>query len=113
MVAHSRPAWGIPRPYRHHGRVLAITRYRVPEAETAGFVSTAHEVLRALADSPGHLSGRLGRAVDDPELWVMVTDWDGAGFYRRALGAFDVRVVLIPLSALAVDEAGAYEIVET
>jgi hypothetical protein len=112
MVAYSRPAWEHRQAYRHHGRVLAITRYRVPEAETSGFVSTAQEVLRALADSPGHLSGRLGRAVDDPELWAMVTDWDGAGFYRRALGAFAVRVALIPLSTLAIDEPGAYEVIE-
>jgi hypothetical protein len=91
--------------------VLAITRYRVPETDTETFVKTAHEVLRSLAGSPGHRSGRLGRAVDDPELWAMVTDWDGAGYYRRALGAYDVRLALIPLSALAIDEAGAYEIV--
>jgi hypothetical protein len=96
---------------RHHGRVLAITRYRVPDAETDGFVRTAQEVLRALASSPGHRSGRLGRAVDDPELWAMVTDWGGAGYYRRALGAYEVRLSLIPLSRLAIDEVGAYEIV--
>ncbi|GAB2846621.1 hypothetical protein GCM10027176_57880 [Actinoallomurus bryophytorum] len=92
--------------------MLAITRYRVSDGETDDFVRTAQEVLRALEGSPGHLSGRLGRAVDDPELWAMVTDWGGAGFYRRALGAYDVRVALIPLSTLAIDEAGAYEIVE-
>jgi hypothetical protein len=93
--------------------VLAITRYRVPEAQAADFVRTAQEVLRALEGSAGHRAGRLGRAVDDPELWAMVTDWGGAGFYRRALGAYDVRVALIPLSALAIDEAGAYEIVDS
>lgn len=92
--------------------MLAITRYRVPESQTETFVKTAHEVLRCLADSPGHRSGRLGRALDDPELWAMVTDWDGAGYYRRALGAYEVRVALIPLSALAVDEPGAYETVD-
>jgi hypothetical protein len=92
--------------------VLAITRYRVTEPETETFVKTAHEVLRSLAGSPGRRSGRLVRAVDDPELWAMVTDWDGAGFYRRALGAYDVRLALIPLSALAIDEPGAYETVD-
>ncbi len=91
--------------------MLAITRYRVPADETDAFVRTAQELLRTIEDSPGHLSGRLVHAVDDPELWAMVTDWDGAGYYRRALGAYDVRVALIPLSRLAIDEAGAYEIV--
>lgn len=40
-----------------------------------------------------------------------MTEWEGAGFYRRALGAYDVRVRFIPLAAMAVDEPGAYEIV--
>lgn len=92
--------------------MLAITRYRVPESETETFVKTAHEVLRSLAGSPGHRSGGLARSVDEPDLWAMVTYWDGAGYYRRALGAYDVRLALIPLSALAVDEPGAYELVD-
>lgn len=92
--------------------MLAITRYRVPAAETDAFVATAREVLRLLSGSPGHRCGRLGRATDEPELWAMVTDWDGAGYYRRALGAYEVRLALIPLSARAVDEPGAYEIVD-
>lgn len=92
--------------------MLAITRYRVPADETDEFVRTAQEVLRAIEGSPGHRSGRLGRAVDDPELWAMVTEWGGAGYYRRALGAYEVRLALIPLSRLAIDEAGAYEMVE-
>ena len=92
--------------------MLAITRYRVPETETEEFVTTAHRVLAILAGSPGHRSGRLGRATDDPELWAMVTDWDGAGYYRRALGGYEVRLALIPLSARALDEPGAFEIVD-
>ncbi len=92
--------------------MLAITRYRIPEAETEEFVKTAHRMLRLLAGSPGHRSGRLGRATDDPELWAMVTDWDGAGYYRRALSGYEVRLALMPLSARVLDEPGAYEIVE-
>ncbi len=92
--------------------MLAITRYRVPDAESDTFVRTVQEVLRALGGARGHRSGRLARAGDDPELWAMVTEWDGAGYYRRALGAYDVRMALIPLSRLAIDEAGAYEIVD-
>jgi hypothetical protein len=91
--------------------VIAITRYRVPPGEAESFAVRARTVLEALAAAPGHLSGRLGRATDDPDLWALITEWEGAGFYRRALGIFDVRVTLIPLSVLALDEPGAYEIV--
>ena len=91
--------------------MIAITRYRVPPEQAESFAARAGVVIKALATSPGHLSGRLGRAADDPDLWALITEWEGAGFYRRALGAYDVRVTLIPLSALAIDEPGAYEIV--
>lgn len=106
------PSVCAPPRLRHHGPVLAITRYRVPADQTDEFVRTAQEVLRTIEGSPGHRSGRLGHAVDDPGLWAMVTEWGGAGYYRRALGAYEVRLALIPLSRLAIDEAGAYEMVE-
>jgi hypothetical protein len=91
------------------GPVIAITRYRVPADEAEVFAGQARAVLEALSACRGHRSGRLGHAADDPELWVVVTEWDGAGFYRRALG--EVRMLVIPMSARAVDEPGAYEIV--
>jgi hypothetical protein len=91
--------------------VIAITRFRVPIEDSETFTDQVSTVLRALSACPGYRSGRLGRTVDDPTLWALVTDWDGAGFYRRALGADDVRMTFIPLSALAIDEPGAYEIV--
>ncbi|GAA2458613.1 hypothetical protein GCM10010191_93250 [Actinomadura vinacea] len=90
--------------------MIAITRYRVPGQEADGFAERMTAVLDALAASPGYRSGRLGRTVDDPSLWALVTEWDGAGFYRRALGSYEVRLEFIPLAALAVDEPGAYEI---
>lgn len=91
--------------------MIAITRYRVPPEQAESFAARAGAVLETLAAAPGHLSGRLGRAADDPHLWALITEWQGAGFYRRALGTYDVRVAVIPLSALAIDEPGAYEIV--
>ncbi|MGH3391998.1 MAG: antibiotic biosynthesis monooxygenase family protein [Actinomadura sp.] len=93
--------------------MIAITRYRVPIEDSETFTERVDTVLQVLSASPGYLSGRLGRTVDDPTLWALVTEWEGAGFYRRAIGAYDVRVLFIPLSALAIDEPGAYEIVST
>jgi heme oxygenase (mycobilin-producing) len=92
---------------------LAVSRFAVPEEEAAGFAPRAHKALAALAGRPGHVAGRLGRAVDDPERWVMVTEWDGVGAYRRALGAFEVRTALIPLYAHSVDgsDPEAYAVV--
>jgi antibiotic biosynthesis monooxygenase len=93
--------------------VIAITRYRVPIEDSETFAAQVGAVLQALSAAPGYVSGRLGRTVDDPTLWALVTEWEGAGFYRRGIGAYDVRILFIPLSALAIDEPGAYEIVST
>ncbi|MFS2291860.1 MAG: antibiotic biosynthesis monooxygenase [Actinomadura sp.] len=93
--------------------MIAITRYRVPGEDAEDFAERMTAVLTALSESPGFRSGRLARTVDDPGLWALVTEWDGAGHYRRALGAYDVRVRFIPLAAMAVDEPGAYEVVSS
>ncbi|HEX6469953.1 MAG TPA: antibiotic biosynthesis monooxygenase [Streptosporangiaceae bacterium] len=91
--------------------MIAVTRYRVPPDQAESFAVRARAVLAGLSAAPGYLSGRLGRAADDPDLWALITEWQGAGFYRRALGIAEVRLTLIPLSALAIDEPGVYEIV--
>ncbi|MEV5571397.1 antibiotic biosynthesis monooxygenase family protein [Spirillospora sp. NPDC052269] len=89
--------------------MIAITRFRVPAERAEGFTEEMTALLADLAAGPGHRAGRLARTVDDPELWAMITEWDGAGFYRRALGAPAVRMRLIPLATMAIDEPGAYE----
>ncbi|MCW2867614.1 MAG: hypothetical protein JWR20_1802, partial [Marmoricola sp.] len=65
--------------------------------------------LEVLAERAGFEDGRLGRNVDDPGLWTMVTRWRDVGSYRRALSAYDVKVHAVPLLSRALDEPSAYE----
>ena len=51
--------------------------------------------------------GRLARSVDEPNLWALVSEWEGAGFYRRALSA--ARMAMYPLMILMVNEPSAFE----
>lgn len=90
--------------------MLVVTRYRVPEADAAGFLNAAEQVLAVLSQQRGWLSGRIGRATDDPTLWVLATEWADVGSYRRALGAYDVKVTAVPLLATAIDEPTAFEV---
>ena len=89
--------------------VLVVNRFRVPEAEMADFRTALEAALAVLAQQRGYADGRLGRNVDDPTLWVMVTRWDDVGSYRRALSSYDVKVGAVPLLSRAVDEPSAYE----
>ena len=54
----------------------------------------------------------VGRATDDPTLWVLSSEWESVGAYRRALSAYEVRVAAVPLLATAIDEPTAYEVLD-
>ncbi len=90
--------------------MLVVTRFRVTEDEGDRFLADAGRALAALAACRGYRSGRVGRAVEDPQAWVVQTEWDGVGAYRRALSAYDVKVHAAPLLGLALDEVSAYEV---
>jgi len=90
--------------------VLAVTRFRVVGPDAAGFLQRAREALADLAGQPGWRGGSIGRATDDPELWVITSDWADVGSYRRALAAYEVRLRAVPLLALALDEPTAFEV---
>jgi len=91
--------------------VLAVVRFRPPAGEPAGeFAAGVERALTALGHADGYRRGRVARAIDDPDEWMLVTEWDGPGAWRRALGRFDVKLELTPLLAHAVDAPGAFEV---
>jgi Antibiotic biosynthesis monooxygenase len=90
--------------------VLVVTRFRVADEDGERFLADAGRAVAALAACRGYRSGRVGRAVEDPLAWIVQTEWDGVGAYRRALSAYDVKVNAAPLLGLALDEVSAYEV---
>ncbi|MFI7634185.1 antibiotic biosynthesis monooxygenase family protein [Nonomuraea sp. NPDC049400] len=88
-----------------------MIRYTVPESQSQDFVKQGQTILETLAAQPGYRHGRLARSVDEPNLWALVTEWEGAGFYRRALSA--ARMAMYPLMILMVNEPSAFEDVYT
>jgi quinol monooxygenase YgiN len=91
--------------------VLVVIRFRVPAPESEAFRAAVEEAHAALAEQRGYVGGAVGRNVDDPELWLLQTTWEGPGAYRRALSAYDVKVRAWALLGRALDEPGAYETV--
>jgi hypothetical protein len=89
--------------------VLVINRFVVDDARAEAFTGRAHAALAALAACPGYLGGRVARALDEPGHWCLVTEWESVGTYRRALGAYDVKINAMPLLAESLDEPSAYE----
>ncbi len=89
--------------------MLVVNRFRVPDEEGESFRVDLEAALAVLAQQKGYADGQLGRNVDDPTLWVMVTRWQDVGSYRRALSAYDVKLGAVPLLSRALDEPSAYE----
>jgi len=91
--------------------VLVVNRFRVSADEAAELRASLEAALAVLSQQRGYVAGTLGRNVDDPELWVLQTQWEGPGAYRRALSAYDVKVTAWAVLGRAIEEPSAYEIV--
>jgi hypothetical protein len=89
--------------------VLVVTRYRVPLEEGPEFHQLARAALEVLTARPGCLGGRVGRAIDEPELWLLATSWQTVGTYRRALSSPEVKMRAVPLMYRCIDEPTAFE----
>ncbi|MET8138737.1 antibiotic biosynthesis monooxygenase family protein [Sphaerisporangium sp. NPDC005288] len=89
--------------------MLALIRYSVPGSQAGEFVDGARTILATLAAQTGFLGGHIGRSVDEPDLWALVSEWEGAGYYRRALSA--ARMDMYPLMTLMINEPSAFEII--
>lgn len=90
--------------------MLVVTRF---DAVGPDFLDQAQAALDAFAARPGFVRGRVGRAADDPSVWVLTTEWDGVGSYRRSLGGYDVKVRAAPLLAQGRDEPSAFEVLRS
>ena len=58
---------------------------------------------------PGFVRGTLGRSTDDDGEWVLLTEWENVGSYRRALGNYDVKLRATPLLGEALDLPSSFE----
>lgn len=86
--------------------MIAVTHFTTDDAD---FAEKAQAALAALAGRPGYLRGTVGRSTDDPTAWILLTEWENVGSYRRALGNYEVKVHATPLLASAADLPGSFE----
>jgi hypothetical protein len=91
--------------------MLVVTRFRYDETQSGQAQIDLGTCVDAFAERPGYLSGTVGRAVDDPTLWVLATTWENVGAYRRALSAYDIKMHVVPVLSHAIDEPSAYEVI--
>lgn len=86
--------------------MISVTHFA---AADDGFAERARRALEVLSGCRGYLRGSLGRSTDDDGRWVLVTEWENVGSYRRALGGYEVKLHATPLLADAIDLPSAFE----
>lgn len=91
--------------------MLVVNRFRAGE-DPASLRADLELVHGLLATQVGYVEGWVGRNVDDPDLWTLTTRWANVGAYRRALSAYELKLHGVPVLSRALDEPGAYEVVE-
>jgi heme-degrading monooxygenase HmoA len=89
--------------------MIAIARFQVQLKDALDFRSELERVKAVLAEAAGFKSATVGQNLDDPTLWVLTTEWENVGSYRRALSSTRAKLEAIPVLARAIDEPGAYE----
>ena len=89
---------------------VVVLRFATDEARSEQFVNEASAVARLLGSKTGCVGVEVGRASDDPSLWVFVSRWQSVGAYRRALSEYDVKMEAVPFLASAIDEPTAFEV---
>lgn len=89
--------------------MLVVNRFRDWGPGTQADLESVLDLLRTKL---GYVDGAVGRNVDEPDLWLLWTRWEGPGAYRRALSTYDVKTEAWPVLSRALDEPSAYEVVE-
>ncbi len=93
--------------------MLLVCRFVVPTGAD-DFATRVRRALELLTAAPGCLGGAAGRAVDDPDRWVLTVRFASVDAYRRALSPFPVREHVVPLLSEALaDEPATFETLVT
>ncbi|MEJ6608094.1 MAG: antibiotic biosynthesis monooxygenase [Candidatus Planktophila sp.] len=89
--------------------MIAIARFELALSQAANFRGELEAVRAVLEEASGFITGIVAQNLDEPTLWVLTTEWENVGSYRRALSSTRAKLEAIPVLARAIDEPGAYE----
>lgn len=87
--------------------MLLVCRFVPPVP--ADLLPRGRRALELLTRADGCLGGELGRAVDEPDHWVLTVRFASVDAYRRSLRPFEVREHVVPLLSEAKPEPSTHE----
>lgn len=91
--------------------MLAVNRLLGYDSPDEQITSELGVLIDLLATLPGFRHARAGRCIDDPDVWLLLSEWESVGTYRRAMSSHAVKASGYPVFVRMVDEPGAYEVI--
>jgi len=90
--------------------VLAVNRLHAQGSTEEQLRAELTVLIDVFATLPGFRRAQAGRCLDEPDVWILLTEWESVGTYRRALSSYAVKTSGHPVFVRIVDEPGAYEV---
>jgi len=90
--------------------VLAVNRLHAQGSTQEQLSAELSVLIDVFAALPGFRRARAGRCLDEPDVWILLTEWESVGTYRRALSSYAVKTGGYPVFVRIVDEPGAFEV---
>ncbi|CAN5373764.1 hypothetical protein BH24ACT9_BH24ACT9_07930 [soil metagenome] len=90
--------------------MLAVNRLQANGDDQQQLTAELSVLVDVFATLHGFLRARAGRCIDEPEVWILLTEWESVGTYRRALSSHAVKTSGYPVFLRIIDEPGAYEV---
>jgi hypothetical protein len=78
-------------------------------ADSESLNLAARKAMSVLQIRPGFISANIFRSADSPERYLVQTDWQDVGSYRRALGSTEAKLEVWPFLANMHDQPTAFE----
>jgi quinol monooxygenase YgiN len=98
-------------PDKHReAAMLAVNRLQANGDDQQQLTAELSVLVDVFATLHGFLRARAGRCIDEPEVWILLTEWESVGTYRRALSSHAVKTSGYPVFLRIIDEPGAYEV---
>ena len=80
-------------------------------ASEPDFTDRIKECIAILSKLVGCINIELGRSLDSETEYLLVSRWENVGKYRKALGNFDVKSIVIPFISLCSTDSMTAEII--
>jgi len=90
--------------------VLAVNRVHALGSAQEQVSAELSALIDVFATLPGFRRARAGRCIDEPDVWILSTEWENVGTYRRALSSYAVKTSGHPVFVRIEDQPGTYEV---